>query len=68
MSEQWNGNTYLIAVNSTDQTVTASVSNLPATSAASAAVMFESRTVPISDNSFTDLFPAWGVHIYSVGP
>ena len=65
---QWNGNTYLIAVNSTDQPVTASVSNLPATSADSATVMFESRTVAISGGGFTDSFPAWGVHIYSIGP
>ena len=68
LATQWNGNTYIIAVNSTDQAVTTSISNLPATSAASATVMFESRTVTISGSGFTDLFPAWGVHIYSIGP
>jgi len=68
MAGQWNGNNYIVAVNSTDQPVTASVSNLPVTSAASATVMFESRTVTISGTAFTDSFPAWGVHIYSIGP
>ncbi len=61
--QQWNGSNYLIAVNSTDQTVTASFGNLPPGCDA-ATVLFESRTVPISAASFTDCFAAWGVHIY----
>lgn len=66
LASQWNGSTYIVAVNSTDQAVTASISNLPATSADSATVMFESRTITISGTGFTDSFRAWGVHIYSV--
>jgi hypothetical protein len=62
--QQWNGSTYLIAVNSTDQNVTASIATLPPARGDSATVLFESRTVPISGASFTDSFPAWGVHIY----
>jgi len=68
LAKQWNGNTYIIAMNSTDQAVTANISNLPATSADSASVMFESRTVSISGGGFIDSFPAWGVHIYSIAP
>jgi hypothetical protein len=62
--QQWNGSNYLIAVNSTDQSVTANFANLPPAGFGSASVLFESRTVPIKEGSFTDLFPAWGVHIY----
>jgi len=65
LAKQWNGKTYIIAVNSTDQTVTANIANLPPSVLNSAAVLFESRSVPISSSSFTDSFPAWGVHIYA---
>ena len=62
--QQWNGSNYLIAVNSTDQSVTASFANLPPTGSDGATVLFESRGVSISEAGFTDSFPAWGVHIY----
>src|SRR5262249_15698843 len=62
--QQWNGSNYLIAVNSTDQRVTASFVNLPPAGSGSATVLFESRTVPLNQGSFADSFPAWGVHIY----
>lgn len=62
--QQWNGSNYLIAVNSTAQTVTASFGNLPPPGCDAANVLFESRTVPISAAGFTDSFHAWGVHIY----
>ncbi len=65
MVQQWNGSSYIIAVNSTDKPVTASLSNLP-TSSGTATVMFESRTIPFSGSRFTDTFPAWGVHIYKL--
>jgi hypothetical protein len=61
--QQWNGSNYLIAVNSTDQSVTAQFGNLPA-GGGSATVLFESRQVSITDSGLTDSFPAWGVHIY----
>jgi hypothetical protein len=61
--QQWNGSNYLIAVNSTDQSVTAHFANLPA-GQDEATVLFESRTVSIRATGFTDSFPAWGVHIY----
>jgi hypothetical protein len=59
------GIAYIIAVNSTDQSVTANISNLP-TPAASASLPFENRSVTISNGSFTDSFSAWGVHIYKM--
>ena len=64
-SQQWNGATYIIAVNSTEQDVTAEVSNVP-TNSATAEVLFQNRTVPISDGSFGDTFSAWGVNIYKI--
>jgi hypothetical protein len=62
---QWNGNTYIIAVNSTDQDVTVQISNVP-TTPTSATVLFQGRTIPISGHSFSDTFSAWGVNIYKV--
>jgi hypothetical protein len=62
-TQQWNGNTYIIAINSTDQDVLARIANLP-TSSTSATVLFQSRTVPIDDGSFSDAFSPWGVNIY----
>jgi hypothetical protein len=62
--QQWNGSNYLIAVNSTAQSVTASFGNLPPPGGTAATVLFESRAVPISAAGFTDSFAAWGVHIY----
>ena len=64
-TQQWNGKTYIIAVNSTDQDVTAQTSNVPTTST-SATVLFQTRTVPISDGSFSDAFSPWGVNIYKM--
>ena len=65
LSKTWSGNVYAIAVNSTDQSVSAVLSNLP-TAAATAVLPFESRSVPVSEGSFADSFPPWGVHIYKM--
>jgi autotransporter-associated beta strand protein len=65
LSKTWNGNVYVIAVNSTSNTVTATVSNVPS-SLALATLPFESRSVPMTNGSFSDTFPAWGVHIYKM--
>jgi hypothetical protein len=64
-AQQWNGNTYVIAVNSTDQCVTAQISNVP-TGVSSATVLFQGRTVPIAGGGFSDTFSAWGVNIYKM--
>ena len=55
----------MIAVNSTDHSVTATISNLPSV-AASATLPFESRLVTMTNGSLADTFPAWGVHIYKL--
>jgi len=60
-----NGNLYVIAVNSTDQTITANINSLP-TSGSSATVLFQSRSLPVSGASVSDTFPAWGVNIYKL--
>src|SRR5260370_23024993 len=64
-TQQWNGSSYVIAVNSTDQGVSAQVSTLP-TTATSATVLFQSRAVPITDGSLSDAFAPWGVNIYKM--
>lgn len=65
LSKTWSGSVYVIAVNSTEQQVTAIISNVPSVTA-SAVLPFESRTVTVTNGSFTDSFPAWGVHVYKL--
>jgi hypothetical protein len=65
LSKTWSDTVFVIAVNSTDQAVTAVISNVPSF-AASAALPFESRSVVVTNGSFTDSFPPWGVHIYKL--
>ena len=64
-SQNWNGAIYIIAVNSTDQNVSAQISNLP-TSSPLATVLFQNRVVPVTDGQFVDSFSAWGVNLYKV--
>jgi len=52
-------------VNSTDQNVSAQISNLP-TSSPLAIVLFQDRVVPVIDGQFVDSFSAWGVNLYKV--
>jgi hypothetical protein len=65
LSKTWNGNVYVIAVNSTSNAVTATITNVPSPMA-SAVLPFESRSVIMTNGSFSDSFPAWGVHIYKM--
>jgi hypothetical protein len=61
----WKDTLYLIAVNSTDEPLTAQISNLPVT-VASATLPFESRSVQITGGVFLDTFLPWSVHIYKI--
>jgi prepilin-type N-terminal cleavage/methylation domain-containing protein len=63
LSKIRNGNVYVIAVNSTDQAVTARLTGLPS-GANPVLLPFENRSVPGSGGNFTDSFAPWGVHIY----
>jgi hypothetical protein len=65
LCKTWARNVYVIAVNSTDQPVTATISNLPSV-AASAALPFESRSVTMTNGGLADTLPPWGVHIYKL--
>jgi hypothetical protein len=65
LARTMDGAVYVIAVNSTEQTVTARISGLPA-DAVSAMLPFEDRSVTINGGSLVDSFSAWGVHIYKV--
>jgi hypothetical protein len=65
LSKKRDGNIYVIAVNSTEQTVTARITGLPA-AASSALLPFENRSMTINGGNFTDSFMPWGVHIYKM--
>lgn len=65
LCQAWAGSVYVIAVNSTDQPVTATISDLPSV-AASATLPFESRSVTMTNGGLADAFPPWGVHIYKL--
>jgi len=65
LSKTWNGCVYVIAVNSTSNTVAATFSNIPSTATA-AQLPFETRSVPLTNGTFSDSFAAWGVHIYKM--
>jgi autotransporter-associated beta strand protein len=67
LCKTWSNNVYLIAVNSTSNSLTASITNLPVSSA-TAALPFESRSVMINGAGFSDVFPPWGVHVYEIAP
>lgn len=58
---------YIVAVNSTDQPVTARITGLPA-HASQAPLPFENRSIPITGAAMIDTFPPWGVHIYKILP
>ncbi len=55
--------TYLFAVNIATNTVVARFANLPVTTG-TVQVLFEGRTIPVVDGSFTDTFAQDDVHIY----
>ncbi len=65
LCETWSNNVYVIAVNSTASSVTANITNLPATTG-SGTLPFELRSLPVSGNGFADTFPPWGVHVYKL--
>jgi len=65
LSKTWSNNVYVIAVNSTSNSVTANITNLPVASG-TASVPFESRTVSVNGGGFSDTFAAWGVHVYKL--
>lgn len=59
------GSTYLFAVNIATDTVTVEFGNLPA-GTEEIEVLFEGRTIPITNSSFSDAFAQNDVHIYRV--
>lgn len=67
MCKTWSNNVYLIAVNSTSNSVAADFTNLSVVSA-TATVMFESRSLTVSGSGFSDTFAPWGVHVYKMQP
>ncbi len=65
LAKEWNGNLYIIAVNSNTEPVTAKIQGLDV-SGTVADVLFESRSISISSNEVSDTFSGYGVHIYKV--
>ena len=59
------GGTVVLAVNSSEQPITATIIGLPST-ATSARLPFEARAVPVADGAIVDTFAALGVHVYVV--
>jgi hypothetical protein len=55
--------TYLFVVNIATDTVVVEFGNLP-TGTEQVEVLFEGRTIPVSDDTFRDTFLEAGVHIY----
>jgi len=57
------GKLLVMAVNSTDQTVVARITGLPA---GEAVLPFEGRSVAVKDGGMTETFAPWGVHVYKM--
>lgn len=56
---------YLIVVNSAEQSVAAKIKGLP-NRTAQVQVLFENRTLPVSQSAFQDKFAPLGVHLYKI--
>jgi hypothetical protein len=67
LCKTWSNSVYVVAVNSTSDSVTTSITNLPAVSG-SAFLPFELRSVPVTGSGFSDTFQPWGAHIYRLAP
>jgi hypothetical protein len=65
MVKRHNGATYLFAIGGRPGSATAAF-KLEGVSSRTVEVLGESRTVPMSDGSFTDAFDSYGVHLYKI--
>lgn len=63
-SARWMGREIVIAVNESDQAISAAI--LLEQPAAHAHELFERRPANIQDRRIIDAFPPWGVHVYAV--
>ena len=61
--EVYEGDVYLLAVNISEEPLTVEFHGLPS-DAASVEVLFESRSLPLTDGRFQDAFDAYEVHVY----
>lgn len=66
MVKRLNGQTYVFAVNHENKAVKAKLSLPESKASAPADVLFEQRTVPVSDGSWQDDFKPLEVHVYRV--
>jgi hypothetical protein len=65
LTKVWNKNIYLIAVNSAEQRVSVKFIGLPKITER-ATVLFENRTVPVTDGTLNADFQPLGVHIFKI--
>jgi autotransporter-associated beta strand protein len=65
LCKTWSNSVYVVAVNSTSNSVMANITNLPATTGP-AYLPFELRSVSVTGQGFTDTFAPWGAHVYKV--
>lgn len=63
LGKNWQGNTYIVAVNSSFSPLTANISGI---STSRVAVLFENRLLSAKNGSFSDKFDGLGVHIYKI--
>jgi hypothetical protein len=67
LSKTWGNRIYVITVNSTSNSVTAMITNLP-TDSGTALLPFETNSVTVAHGGFSAVFAPWGVHIYKITP
>ena len=65
LCKTWSNNAYVIAVNSTSNSVSANITNLPVTTG-TAALPLEFRSLAVSGGGLADTFAPWGVHVYKL--
>ena len=65
LAKAWNGNIYIIAVNSAEKAISARLIGLPKTTT-QATVLFENQTVPALDGVLNANFEPLGVHIFKL--
>jgi hypothetical protein len=67
LCKTWSNHVYVIAVNSTSNSVTANITNLPATTGP-VTLPLELRSLPVIGNGFSDAFQPWEAHVYRLAP
>lgn len=65
LAKTWDGNIYIIAVNSAEKAISARLTGLPKTTT-SATILFENKIVPVTNGVLKTQFTPLGVHIFKL--